>query len=127
MQKQLQMRIEAQGKYLQKIIEEQQKLSTMLSSSETLQLADDETKDSEKPSETPSTPDASARPPSPRKRQKLDDSSSGGISPPVPLVGDQKCTSLDQWDQGLLESSAVFSLGPEKEFTKQEHSKFRRR
>lgn len=118
-QKQLQMRIEAQGKYLQKIIDEQQKLSSMLNASETLQLADDN-KDPCNPSDSPSTPDASARTPSPRKKLKLDDSSSGGT--------DHKCASLDQWDRDLDVSSAGFSLGlgSDKEFTKQEDSKFRR-
>lgn len=76
------MRIEAQGKYLQKIIEEQQKLGSVLKVSEASQSADAE--DIDKPSDSPSTPDASAHPPSPRKKQKLDDSSSGGgISPPL--------------------------------------------
>ncbi|KAL8162950.1 hypothetical protein V2J09_014439 [Rumex salicifolius] len=107
-QKQLQMRIEAQGKYLQKIIEEQQKLSSMLNSSETLQLGDD------KESDSPSTPDASPHIPSPRKKLKLDGTSSGGISP---IVHDKRASPLERWDPDL---DVSFSMGSEKAFTKEE-------
>lgn len=78
-QRQLQMRIEAQGKYLQKIIEEQQKLSDALKVSETSsQPADDNQNLS--PLETP--PDQCTGLSSPKKKQRLDDSSGPSQEPP---------------------------------------------
>ncbi|GMH18645.1 hypothetical protein Nepgr_020486 [Nepenthes gracilis] len=98
-QRQLQMRIEAQGKYLQKIIEEQQKLGSVLRASETLPLP--ENKDEDKPIDNQHlAPDASMCPSSPRKKQKVDDSSTGvAIAPSVPTVIDQKHSFLGQWDR----------------------------
>lgn len=67
-QQQLQMRIEAQGKYLQKIIEEQQKLAGTLETSERSISAQIEQKQN-----LDSTPEASAGPLTPQKKQRLDD------------------------------------------------------
>lgn len=77
-QKQLQMRIEAQGKYLQKIIEEQQKLGSTLTSSETLPLSHD--KQNHPQSEASGSSDALASTLSPHKKQRIDDSSKDGFT-----------------------------------------------
>lgn len=69
-QRQLQMRIEAQSRYLQKIIEEQHKLSANLKASVKQEPSDN------KPSDTPpnsgTLPDGSTSSTSPKKKQKLD-------------------------------------------------------
>lgn len=65
MQRQLQMRIEAQGKYLQKIIEEQQRIGSKLKATEAV--------DKEKASESEASADASEGLLSPRKKQKRND------------------------------------------------------
>lgn len=67
-QRQLQMRIEAQGKYLQKIIEEQQKLGEAPETSEGSPSGHVEHKQNPE-----STPQTSAGPSTPQKKQRLDD------------------------------------------------------
>ncbi|GMH28295.1 hypothetical protein Nepgr_030138 [Nepenthes gracilis] len=121
-QRQLQMRIEAQGKYLQKIIEEQQKLGSVLRASETLPLAEDKHEDKPIIDRRPD-PDASTRPSSPRKKQKLDDSStSGAIAPPIPTVTDHKRGFLGNWDRNFHGSSAVLGVDLEMKPKEQEDS-----
>ncbi|GAB4851827.1 hypothetical protein Ancab_031226 [Ancistrocladus abbreviatus] len=125
-QRQLQMRIEAQGKYLQKIIEEQQKLGSVLRASETLPLVVD--KDRDKSSDPPPDPDAPTLPSSPRKKPKLDNSSSSGVvPPPVPTVTDQKRGLLGQWDGNLFGSSAGFGLDLKMNLKRQEDAKSEQR
>ncbi|KAL8162345.1 hypothetical protein V2J09_013834 [Rumex salicifolius] len=119
-QRQLQMRIEAQGRYLQKIIEEQQKLGSVLKSSETLQLANDDINDKEKESDIPPTPDTCHS--SPRKKQKVDSSSSTPIAPPVPILTDQKCGFFDLWDPDMIGSPAGFRFDMENEFRRHEEN-----
>jgi hypothetical protein len=68
--KQLQMRIEAQGKYLQKIIEEQQKLGSTLAALETLPLPHD--KHNHTQSELSGFSDALAGTFSPLKKHRID-------------------------------------------------------
>lgn len=112
-QRQLQMRIEAQGKYLQKIIEEQQKLGGALKSSET--SPSDEAK--QQPSESEPTGDGSAGPSSPRKKQKVDNGPTDGFTiSSVPSKSAQKNDFVGQWDRNLYGSDAGFGLGLETEF-----------
>lgn len=70
------MRIEAQGKYLQKIIEEQQKLGSSLRASETVPSS----KDEQDPSQSEPSGDASADTLSSLKKQRIDDGSKNGIT-----------------------------------------------
>jgi len=72
------MRIEAQGKYLQKIIEEQQKLGNTLTTSETLPSSHD--KQTHPHSEASGSSDALASTLSPRKKQRIDDGSKDGFT-----------------------------------------------
>ena len=103
------MRIEAQGKYLQKIIEEQQKLGGALKASEAAPpppplppLADDE----QQPSQSKAPPDASIGTSSPRKKQKVNDDGDVGmthgcnhpLNPPKP---DPKHGFIDGWDRDM--------------------------
>lgn len=89
MQRQLQLRIEAQGKYLQKIIEEQQKLGGVLQASE----------DKQKPPNSPSTSQDAIR--SPNKKARVGDlqlaPTLNGAPPPPP---DSKAIQ-PQWDHDL--------------------------
>lgn len=71
------MRIEAQGKYLQKIIEEQQKLGNTLRASETQPSSKDE---QDHVQSEPSGDDVSAETQSPLKKQRVDDGSKNGIT-----------------------------------------------
>jgi hypothetical protein len=108
------MRIEAQGKYLQKIIEEQQKLGGALKASETLPLDEE---DKQKPSESEPPGDASAGPSSPRKKQKVDDVLTDGFAPSsVPTKSDQKNDFVGQWDRDFYGSDAGFGLDLGTEF-----------
>lgn len=126
-QRQLQMRIEAQGKYLQKIIEEQQRLGTVLRASDALPSTEDKEDEKEKPSES-QTGSEEASPPgstSPRKKRKVDDSSTVTLDP-VPRSSENNNQKLqpfiDQWDRNLYGSAAGFGLDLETEFRKQEDS-----
>ncbi|GAB4844012.1 hypothetical protein Ancab_013976 [Ancistrocladus abbreviatus] len=121
-QRQLQMRIEAQGKYLQKIIEEQQKLGSVLKASETLPLVVD--KDRDESFNPQLDPDDSTLPSSSWKKQKLDDSSSSGVVPPIPTVTDQKPRFLDR---DLYSNSAGFGLDLEMKLNRQEDVKSEQR
>lgn len=107
------MRIEAQGKYLQKIIEEQQKLGGALKASETLPLDEE---DKQKPSESEPPGDASAGPSSPRKKQKVDDVLTDGFTTSVPTKSDQKNDFVGQWDRDFYGSDAGFGLDLGTEF-----------
>ncbi|KNA15454.1 hypothetical protein SOVF_097980 isoform A [Spinacia oleracea] len=128
-QRQLQMRIEAQGKYLQKIIEEQQKLGSVLRASEALPSSNDEEEEREKSldSQPGGREEAST---SPRKKQKLDDSSTSNVVDtlplplplPVHLENSPKKAHLDQWGRSLYGCPAGFGLDLETEFKKQENS-----
>ena len=80
MQRQLQLRIEAQGKYLQKIIEEQQKLGGVSQASE----------DQQKPSNSPSTSQDACDP-------QLDPSTN--VAPP-PLPASEP-SLVAKWDHDL--------------------------
>lgn len=106
------MRIEAQGKYLQKIIEEQQKLGGALRASETLPLDDDKQKQSR--SDTPGGD--SAGPSSPRKKQKVDDGLKDGFDSSVTPKSDQKRELVGPWDRDFYGSDAGFGLDLGTEF-----------
>lgn len=95
-QRQLQMRIEAQGKYLQKIIEEQQKLSGALKASETLPLAEDK----QLASHSQPPPDGDTSSSSLRKKQKVEAASSRGdcILPSVPRKDDRDHELVTHWN-----------------------------
>lgn len=117
-QKQLQMRIEAQGKYLQKIIEEQQKLGSTLTASEALPLSHD--KQNHPQSEPSGSSDALAGTLSPLKKQRIDGGSRDGfIAPQVPRKIAQKNDC--QLDPNLYEDDAGFGfdLGTEKDEDKE--------
>lgn len=102
------MRIEAQGKYLQKIIEEQQKIGGALKASEAVPSVDDKDKPSQlKPMEPP---EASTGPLSPRKKQKVGDA-------PKP---DPKHGFINQWDGDMYGNDGVFGFNLEMEFKGQE-------
>lgn len=118
-QRQLQMRIEAQGKYLQKIIEEQQKLGSVLKGSEVIPLAEGNEEEKENPSESQPGSEDSEGPSSPRKKPRLDDTSTSNANPsPGPSENNQKF--IDQWNHSLYGSTAGFGLDLETEFKKQE-------
>lgn len=107
-QRQLQMRIEAQGKYLQKIIEEQQKLGSTLKASKNSPPA---IEDTEKVSQSQPPPEASGGgSTSPRKRQKVHD----GVS--------QTKDGNAQWDQNLYGSNDVFGLDAQTKFKQGEEA-----
>ncbi|KAL9240064.1 hypothetical protein vseg_014325 [Gypsophila vaccaria] len=109
-QRQLQMRIEAQGKYLQKIIEEQKKLGSVLKASDALP-SEQQDDPKNKPSESQPSMDRSPVPTSPtRKKQKLDDSTTGNPDPCSllqpsltldPSEADHRQSFVDKWDQHL--------------------------
>ncbi|RVX05052.1 Myb family transcription factor PHL7 [Vitis vinifera] len=129
-QRQLQMRIEAQGKYLQKIIEEQQKLGGALKASEAVPLVDDK----QNPSQSKPLPDASIGSSSPRKKQKVDDGMTHDCNPPLdppkpdhgcnpplnPPKPDPKHGFIDRWDRDMYGNDGVFGFNLEIEFKEQE-------
>lgn len=89
------MRIEAQGKYLQKIIEEQQKLSGVLKASETLPLA----KDKQLASHSQPPPDAATSSSSLRKKQKVEPASSReSVLPLAPPNDDRDHGLVTHWN-----------------------------
>ena len=96
------MRIEAQGKYLQKIIEEQEKLGGVLKASEP------ETSNTWESTDHHSVASQS----SPRKKQKTDDVAPDCVtrSSTEPPSTVEKTGFMDQWDRGLfgLDSGARF-------------------
>lgn len=116
-QRQLQMRIEAQGKYLQKIIEEQQKLSSVLKGSEALPLVEDVEGNNENQSESQLASEASQASQSPPKKQKLDDPLQSNLDPsPIPSENSHKQdVPLDRWDRNLYGSVAGLGLDLETE------------
>ena len=124
------MRIEAQGKYLQKIIEEQQKLGGALKASEAVPLVDDK----QNPSQSKPLPDASIGSSSPRKKQKVDDGMTHDCNPPLdppkpdhgcnpplnPPKPDPKHGFIDRWDRDMYGNDGVFGFNLEIEFKEQE-------
>lgn len=112
------MRIEAQGKYLQKIIEEQQKLGGALKASET--VASDEGKQKSSQLEPPG--DGSAGPSSPRKKQKAanDPGLTNGSASAVTQKSDQKKDFVGQWDRDYYRSEAGFGVDLESELKERE-------
>lgn len=100
-QRQLQLRIEAQGKYLQKIIEEQQKLGGTLNDPET-SAADEKDKSLQTPQ------DALVEPLSPLKKQKMDDCVLDTTTPRGLLPADEKPDYIiSQWDRDLYGRDVV--------------------
>ncbi|XP_057542503.1 myb family transcription factor PHL7-like isoform X1 [Amaranthus tricolor] len=127
-QRQLQMRIEAQGKYLQKIIEEQQKLGSVLKVSDSLPSSSNQDEEREKSSNSQPVTEHSPSPTSPRKKQKLDHSSTSNIDTvSVPSKNSPKKDFLDQWDQNIYGSAAGFGLDFESEFKKKENNEYEQR
>jgi len=115
------MRIEAQGKYLQKIIEEQQKLGSVLKGSEVIPLAEGKEEEKENPSDSQPGSEASEGPSSPRKKPRLDDTSTSKVDPTSgPSENNQKPAFIDQWNHSLYGSTAGFGLDLETEFKEQE-------
>ncbi|KAF3443100.1 hypothetical protein FNV43_RR17021 [Rhamnella rubrinervis] len=115
-QRQLQMRIEAQGKYLQKIIEEQQKLGGALKASEVTTSAENKTQELSQ-LETPA--DASVGPSSPQKKQRIDDDGGakpdGGTQSPAQSKADQNNNFSGQWDRDdMYETDTGLELNPER-------------
>lgn len=101
----MQLRIEAQGKYLQKIIEEQQKLGGALNDSET-SAADEK----EKPPLPPQ--DALVEPASPLKKQKMVDRVLDATPSQDLLSADEKPDYISQWDRELYGRDVVgFGFG----------------
>ena len=120
-QKQLQMRIEAQGKYLQKIIEEQQKLGSTLTNSETLPLSHD--KQNNPQSEPSGSSDAIADPVSPLKKQRIDDGSKDGLAASqVPTKTAQK-TDCNVGQLDSYEDDARFGFNMETKKDEDKESK----
>ena len=107
-QKQLQMRIEAQGKYLQKIIEEQQKLGSTLRSTETVSSPQDK----QDPSQSEPSGDASAGTLSPHKRPRMDEGSKDGFTGSQSPTKTAQKTDIDvgQLDPNLYADDAEFNL-----------------
>lgn len=107
------MRIEAQGKYLQKIIEEQQKLGGVLKASESIPSAEDkkqELSESEIPADTSAGPSSS-----PGKGRRTDDGLPDGCTlSPVQPKADLENRLVGQWDQDLYENDALFGLNSER-------------
>lgn len=106
------MRIEAQGKYLQKIIEEQQKLGGTLKASEAVPSADDKQKPSQSKQPQPPPDDPSIGTSSPRKKQKVDDR--------MTAKPDLKHGFIDRWERDMYENDGVFGFNLEVEFKEQE-------
>jgi len=88
-QRQLQLRIEAQGKYLQNIIEEQQKLGGVLQASE----------DKQKPSNSPST--SQDAPASSHKKARVGQLDPSAIVAPTVPLPESKPSLIAQWDRDL--------------------------
>ena len=102
------MRIEAQGKYLQKIIEEQEKLGGVLKASETLPLPEDNNLE---PSQLDTPAEALPAQSSPRKKQRTDDAlADGGTSSSAQPRADEKSSFANQWDGDLCGNNAGFGL-----------------
>lgn len=111
------MRIEAQGKYLQKIIEEQQKLGGALKASELLPSTEDNKQEHQ--SDTPA--ETSAGQSSPRKKQKTDAGlPDGGTSSAAVPRADQKNDFVNQWDKELYGNDAGFRFDLESELKERE-------
>lgn len=106
------MRIEAQGKYLQKIIEEQQKLGGALKASETSPLDDDK----QKSYHSEPLGDDSAGPSSPQKKQKVDDGLTDDLASSTTPKRDQKNEFVSHWDRDLYGSDAGFGFDLGTEF-----------
>lgn len=102
----MQLRIEAQGKYLQKIIEEQQKLGVALKASGTSSSA--EGKDN---LSSPPQMEKTEEPASSTKKQKVDNSPAD-ISPPVldPLQPDTNTDFIGQWEEDLYGRGTGFGF-----------------
>lgn len=116
------MRIEAQGKYLQKIIEEQQKLGSTLTASETLALPHDKQNHSQ--SEPSGSSDALAGTLSPLKKQRIDDGSKDGFTASqIPRKTSQKndC-NVGRLDANFYEDDAGFGFDLETERDEDEES-----
>ena len=111
----MQLRIEAQGKYLQKIIEEQQKLGSTLRASETLSSSSNDKQD---PSQSEPSGDASAGILSPHKKQRIDDGSKDGFTAyRDPTTSGQKTDFVvSQLDPNLYGDDAGFGYNLETEF-----------
>lgn len=107
------MRIEAQGKYLQKIIEEQQKLGGVLKASDPTPSAENKTQEV---SQLETLADASVGPSSPQKKQRLDDGlPDGSTQSPVQPKADQNNNFAGQWDRDdMYETGTGFELNPER-------------
>lgn len=120
-QKQLQMRIEAQGKYLQKIIEEHQKLGSNLGASETLLLS----KDNQDLSQSEPSGDASSGTFSPLKKQRIDECSKDEFTASqVQTKTAQRTDSVaGQIDQDHYDDNAGLRFDLEREFKKDEGKK----
>lgn len=114
-QKQLQMRIEAQGKYLQKIIEEQQKLGSTFTTTETLPLSHD--KQNHPQSEPSGSSDVLAGTLSPLKKQRIDDGSKDGFiaSQVVGKSAQKTDCNVGQLDPNLYEDDTGFGFDLETE------------
>ena len=93
------MRIEAQGKYLQKIIEEQQKLGSSLVGTESQPGGEDKQFQSYSHQAT----DASVQPLSPRKKQKVINEGPDGSAPSLaaPEIG-------NHWDPKWYNNDSQF-------------------
>lgn len=105
------MRIEAQGKYLQKIIEEQQKLGGVLKGSEPTPSSEDKMQELSQ-LETPA--DTSAGPSSPQKKRRMDDGlPDAGTPSPVQPQADQNNNFAGQWDREVYETDTGFALNPD--------------
>lgn len=115
-QKQLQMRIEAQGKYLQKIIEEQQKLGGALEASDTVPLAEDK----QQPSQSEPSPDNSLGRPSPRKKLRVNEGSTDESCPLLSQKSFEKQDLANSWDRKLYGSDIGFGFDLGLEFKEQE-------
>lgn len=101
----MQLRIEAQGRYLQKIIEEQQKLGGALKATEESQI----------PSESPSASQDCLGDPPPLKKPRIADQPPDAThEAPLP---ESKPDFVGQWDREFYESSVTrFAFDSRSEF-----------
>lgn len=95
-QRQLQLRIEAQGKYLKKIIEEQQRLSGVLATSEADNPSDPDKTEPSTPAPTSETPTAGTAPSGHFRSLSHDDFFSAAHEPPLTPDYPSKDNSNDE-------------------------------